>query len=149
MSKSPRRSAPPGLLSSSVCHRPTDGSLLLVLLRSDLPVVGARLRGLGRGKSRRGEARDHFVDVSATVADYEPDFQNPAGRTSGDMWRVQVDHHAARTVRIYRVGAGFLPYRCEIGLACCPEAVAPVIALSEIALAVEILDTSPNRWWTV
>jgi len=75
------------------------------------------------------------MDVTAAVAYHEPDLQNTAGGTGGDTWCVQVDHHAARTVRTYRVGAGFLPYRREIGLACCPETVAPVIALCEIALA--------------
>src|SRR6266481_7085999 len=35
---------------------------LVVALRGDLPVVGARLRGLRFGKSRRGELCHHFVD---------------------------------------------------------------------------------------
>jgi len=65
------------------------------------------------------------------------------GGNRGHAERIQVDHHAAgcRSV-INFVGAGFLPWRCELGR----KAVADVVTLCEIALAVENLDTCPNMW---
>src|SRR5215467_12335909 len=77
MSKSPRRSAPPGLLSPSVCRRPTDGSFLLVLLRSDLPVIGTGLSGHGSRGSRRDVFRNDLVDVATTVTDHKQDAYHP------------------------------------------------------------------------
>jgi hypothetical protein len=43
VSNSPRRSGPPCPPSPNVGRRPTEGSLLLVLLRGDLPEVDTRL----------------------------------------------------------------------------------------------------------
>src|ERR1700731_227986 len=56
---------------------------------------------------------------------------------------------ATRAVGIDRVGARFLSFGREIGLACRPKAVAPVITLCKVALAVESLDTRDNLWWPV
>src|SRR6516162_343092 len=119
------------------------------LIRPHLPVVGAGLGGLRRGESRRSELCHHFVDVTATIADHEPDLQDTAGGPGGNIRNVQVDHHAAGGVGIDGVGAGFLPFRREIGLACRAKTIAPVIALSEPAATVEDLDARRNRWWTV
>jgi len=119
----------------------------LFLLRRDLPVVGASLAGHGSGGTRRSELRNDLVDMPAAIADHKHYIYDP-GRTRRDR-RVQVDHHAARAVAIDRVGAGFLPFRCEIGLAPRSKAVARVITLREIALAVENLDAGPNTWWTI
>jgi hypothetical protein len=55
------------------------GSMLL--LRCDLPVVGAGLRGMqGSGGARRSVLRDDFVDMTAAVADHEHDVYDPGRR---------------------------------------------------------------------
>jgi hypothetical protein len=73
--------------------------------------------------------------MAAAVTDHEQDLYDSRG--SRRDRRVQVDHHAARTVGIDRIGTPFLPRRCELGW----NAVAEVVALGEIALAVKNLDS--------
>src|ERR1700720_2216702 len=85
--------------------------------------------------------------MSAAAADHKHDLYDAVGK--GGAGHVQVDHRAARAVGIDRVGARFLSFRCEIGLASRPKAVADVITLCEVALAVESLDTCHNLWWPV
>src|SRR5262250_2124105 len=63
---------PPRLLLPSVCRRPTAGSLLLVLLRSDLPGVGTGCRGHRCGRERRNQLRNDFVDMTPSVTDNKP-----------------------------------------------------------------------------
>jgi hypothetical protein len=87
--------------------------------------------------------------MTPAVADHENDFYDTARRAVRDMRHVQVDYHAARAVWIYRVSAGFLPFRSEIGLAPRSKAVAVVITLGEMSPPVENLDASHNGWWTV
>src|ERR1700757_2078522 len=85
--------------------------------------------------------------MTPAVADHEHDLDDTVGRRGSR--HVQVEHVAARAVGIDRVGAGFLPFRCEIGLACQSKAVASIVALREITLAVIIPDTRPNTWRTI
>src|SRR5215471_17989517 len=94
--------------------------------------------------------RRDLVDMTAAVTDHEQDLYESRG--SRRDRRVQVDHHAARTVGIDRIGTPFLPWRCELG----GNAVADVVALGEIALAVKNLDPSHHlrrtvrkTWWSV
>jgi len=49
----------------------------MLLLRSDLPIVGTRLRGLGHGESRRSEFRNDLVDMTTAVADHKHDGYTP------------------------------------------------------------------------
>src|SRR5215470_10584156 len=79
--------------------------------------------------------------MTAAVADHKHDVYDPGGGAWGDAWDVQVDHHAARTVRIDLMGAGFLPWRREVGSR---EVVALVITLREVAPAIEYLDAGHN-----
>src|SRR5215471_179917 len=83
--------------------------------------------------------RRDLVDMTAAVTDHEQDLYESRG--SRRDRRVQVDHHAARTVGIDRIGTPFLPWRCELG----GNAVADVVALGEIALAVKNLDPTTCR----
>src|SRR5271170_1714903 len=73
--------------------------------------------------------------MTAAVADHKQDFDDSVGR--GRTRHVQVDHHAARAVGIDPIGTPFLPCRCESGW----NAVAYVIALCEVAVAVENFHT--------
>ena len=104
----------------------------LFLLRRDLPDVHAGLGGRGSGsRSWRGEFRDHFVDVTAAVADHKQG--RDESRRSGRNGHVPVEGRAARAVRINGISASLLPRRCEVGAG---EVVADVIALREMAVAV-------------
>src|SRR5215471_16892839 len=128
MSEEPEAIRPALPLLPSLGRRPTEGSLLLVLLRGNFPVVGA---GLGRhrsGGTRRGELRNDFVDMTAAIADHKQDVY--------DTGRRPCDHHAARAVRTDPIGPRLLSLHRELGRG----AVAEVITLCEIAVAVENLD---------
>jgi hypothetical protein len=83
---------------------------LLVLLRGDLPVVGARLGGHRPGGSSWGEFRDDFVDMAATVADHKQDLYDTVRGAGGDARHIQVEHQAPCAVGIHSVGALFLPW---------------------------------------
>ena len=85
--------------------------------------------------------------MTAAVADHKHDVYYSCG-THRDR-RVQVDHHAARAVRIDRIGPLFLPFRCEIFLVHRAKAVAYVISLTEVAVTVKNLNTCYNLWQSV
>jgi hypothetical protein len=114
----------------------------VVVLRGDLPIVGARLRGHGSCSSRWGEFRNDFVDMTTAVADHKHNLYATVGCWS--VGHVQVDLHAASAVPIDHIGAGFLPFRRKIGPAHRSKAVAYVITLGQIAPAVENLDPGHN-----
>src|ERR1700730_9033998 len=119
----------------------------VLLLRRDLPGVGTSLGRLRCREPRRSEPCNDFVDMTAAVADYKHDLDASVGRRG--TRHVQVEHVAACAVGINRVGAGFLPFWREIGLACRPKAVAPVITLRKSALPVIIPNPRRNRWWAI
>ena len=84
----PTANVSPGKRNSHKMYRAATLAALMILLGFDLPVVGARLRGLWFGKSRRGELCHHFVDMTAAVTDHKPDIQNTAGSTGRHMRHV-------------------------------------------------------------
>jgi len=69
--------------------------------------------------------------MTTTIADHKHDVCDTGGGACGDVWHIQVDHHAAGAVGIDLVGAGLLPGQREIVAS---EVVSSVIALGQIAL---------------
>src|SRR5271167_157668 len=82
--------------------------------------------------------------MTAAIADHEFDVYD-SSRTCPNG-HVQVDHHAAGAVRSDLIGAGFPPWRREVGSR---VVVALVITLREVAMAVEHLDAVDNPRRTI
>src|ERR1700730_2054083 len=117
-------------------------AISIVLLRRDLPVVCAGLRGNGSCSPRRGEFCHHFVDMTTAVADHKHDLYATVGCWS--VGHVQVDLHAPSAVGIDLISTRFLPFRRKIRFVHRSKAVAYVITLGQMAPAVEDLDPGHN-----
>src|SRR5712691_7385182 len=127
-------------------------SLFVIVVRSELPVVSSRRKGvIGPAGAWRSGFSNDFVDGSAVIAQHEHDFNDPCGGARGNRRRVQVDLHAACAVRIHRIGARLARSKLKrplgihlAGLGC--AIVHAEIDLRELARTVEVLHAHDSAY---